>query len=1224
MKILSLQFKNLNSLKGEWKIDFRQPPFADNGLFAITGPTGAGKTTLLDAICLALYHQTSRLGLISVSNNEIMTRGEAECSAEVVFEVKGVAYRAFWSMRRSRGKADGKLQQADVELVDVKTGKVLTTQIKQKSEHIERLTGLDFSRFTKSMMLSQGEFAAFLNAKENERAELLEELTGTEIYGQISEKVHEHFSQAKLALGEKQAQAKGVLLLAEDEKEALTQELEVISQALETQKIAQEKLQAHLGWWKETQKSQEEKEKAEAQNARAQENWNAAQADITRLENNEPAEKLRVPFALCQEAAQIIKRTQNSVVEKKSAQEHARERDKNIQIDLTKAQEIAIQTKSQHAALEVLINKIVPIDLDIKNKKERHQEVLSQLHKLTAQHAHAQEKEKDKACARALKEKEKNEVSAYLALHPFAFALKEHLGQWRHIAEQIAQEEGAIAQRQNNNNELQAALKNEKEKEQQFKRVFIEAADFCEKAQLNWTHLQDEFTAATKGGDLDALDKQREGLNASQSIRIELANQQEKCFFLENEHAEKTEILNNNAAQGGVLQSELFSLRETFKDKQALIEALGKLMSQEEYLAQYRAELASNTPCPLCGSLEHPALMQEPLNVSKTLEDKEKAQRELIILEATGKEKGLAFEASKRYVFDLQNQLQRIETQKNTLEGQWKEGAKALNLAFSISQKNEFSAFNAEQTTHLNALTQSLRQLKIQEKALTQAKEKWDEGARAKADADQSFILFMQNLAHLNERTTALDQECAQRQKALACLHLNLTTKITQTGYHLEEGAPLTSWLDARKKEAKTWEEKHQENENLSHALVLIGQEIENIKGELAGVCLEMTAQKQDVSFQEEALNNTRNERIALFGQKDVEQERKQSQASLDQCEKEHQGFLQKAQQSHSDLQTLEAQLRDLKGAYQTQNEAWIKKEDELKQCLAKSPFETLEDFQLALLCDEDKQRLLVEKGRLENAREGAKALLGRALAHFSSLLEHERALLWKQTPQEEVALNLNTQSEKLNQSLTRSGELTQQLSADKTRRENQKDLFAHIELLREDYDDIQYLHSLIGSQKGDKFRKFAQGLTLDNLVYLANKQLERLYGRYQLCRKAGEGLALCVLDTWQGDMERDTKTLSGGESFLVSLALALALSDLVSHKTSIDSLFLDEGFGTLDSETLDIALDALDSLNASGKMIGVISHIEAMKERVPTQLIVTKKTGLGVSALEGCYRVCS
>ena len=112
-------------------------------------------------------------------------------------------------------------------------------------------------------------------------------------------------------------------------------------------------------------------------------------------------------------------------------------------------------------------------------------------------------------------------------------------------------------------------------------------------------------------------------------------------------------------------------------------------------------------------------------------------------------------------------------------------------------------------------------------------------------------------------------------------------------------------------------------------------------------------------------------------------------------------------------------------------------------------------------------------------------------------------------------------------------------------------------------------------------------------------------------------------MDTWQADSLRDTTTLSGGESFLVSLALALALSDLVSCKTSIDSLFLDEGFGMLDNETLEIALDALDSLNASGKMIGVISHIDAMKDRIPVQIHV-KMHGLGFSQLDDAYKFVS
>jgi exonuclease SbcC len=248
--------------------------------------------------------------------------------------------------------------------------------------------------------------------------------------------------------------------------------------------------------------------------------------------------------------------------------------------------------------------------------------------------------------------------------------------------------------------------------------------------------------------------------------------------------------------------------------------------------------------------------------------------------------------------------------------------------------------------------------------------------------------------------------------------------------------------------------------------------------------------------------------------------------------------------------------------------------------------------------------------------------LFEQASEQLSLLLKAEQAAVWQQVPPQQVTSSLQQGQHDKDKLVQRRGEINQQLQADQEQGERQQSLHQQIAQQQQQYDDLSYLHSLIGSANGDKFRRFAQGLTLDNLVYLANKQLDRLHGRYLLKRKDEEGLALSVIDTWQGDVQRDTKTLSGGESFLVSLALALALSDLVSHKTSIDSLFLDEGFGTLDSETLDLALNALDNLNATGKMIGVISHIEAMKERIPTQLRVTKKSGLGVSELDKAFAV--
>jgi exonuclease SbcC len=160
-------------------------------------------------------------------------------------------------------------------------------------------------------------------------------------------------------------------------------------------------------------------------------------------------------------------------------------------------------------------------------------------------------------------------------------------------------------------------------------------------------------------------------------------------------------------------------------------------------------------------------------------------------------------------------------------------------------------------------------------------------------------------------------------------------------------------------------------------------------------------------------------------------------------------------------------------------------------------------------------------------------------------------------------------------------------------------------------------LHGLIGSADGKRYRVFVQSLTFELMIGHANRRLREMTDRYVLVQGTTSGLELDVIDAWQGGERRSTRNLSGGESFIVSLALALGLARMAGRRVRVESLFLDEGFGTLDDEALDTALQTLAGLHQDGTLIGVISHVGALKERISTQIQVARLTG-GRSALAG------
>lgn len=242
MKLCHLRLKNLNSLAGEWCIDFEDPRF-DGGLFAITGPTGAGKTTILDAICLALYGSTPRLELITKSENELMTRGKNKCSAEVIFEVESGRYLAKWSQHRSTRKgSEGNLQEQTRILSRIEDSgeeTILCDKLSAVKDKIQLLCGLDYEQFTRTVMLPQGGFSALLQAQEKERAALLEKITGTDIYRRISRYVFKHYRELKAELNSLESRMGEHQLLSDEEvtrREKFLEEKRNTEQELKTQK----------------------------------------------------------------------------------------------------------------------------------------------------------------------------------------------------------------------------------------------------------------------------------------------------------------------------------------------------------------------------------------------------------------------------------------------------------------------------------------------------------------------------------------------------------------------------------------------------------------------------------------------------------------------------------------------------------------------------------------------------------------------------------------------------------------------------------------------------------------------------------------------------------------------------------------------------------------------------------------------------------------------------
>lgn len=919
MRLEYLLLHNINSLAGTWIVDWTRPEVAGEGVLLISGPTGAGKTTVLDAVTLALYGRTARMGRVTETNNEVMTRGEAEMRAELAFATSKGRYLASLSQRRARAKAQGRLQPPRHELVDLDSHAVLAEGLRETERAVTEVLGMGFDQFTRAVLLAQNGFAAFLLAAADERAPLLERITGTEIYSHLSIAAYVRAKEERARLDDL---TKGLaaleLMPAEELAAAVARLAELDCQAQATAERLQGLRTLQARWRDFCALEQEVASLKEAENQ-----------VLRQLRAMETDQKIAAMAKRAEEAAW-------AVAEAERLEKEAHEAQKTCQ---SLAQEVAALTAKSHAL------------------------------------------------GAALKARRKQVADAQSA--------------WEDVRPRLVE-----ARRW----DIQIAAAKAAESEAQ-KLVEREQARVHAEAQRRARLKQEQATLEKQ---LQTLGVLREGTAGDLGVAVQGALAA---------WAEREEIL----------MQELAAAQDEWQRCQAEL----ALVKEMESLEAKRRQLRPGTPCPLCGSLEHPFSQGTPPVQP--------------IAEAVARHK-------ERYQQCAQ-ELAAVRAKRHTLAEAW-----------------------ASMAHHAAAMQMVMQAEEAARHALAEAQAAW---VRAKEAAEhcrqQRYALLREPEVDAVEgrfreqmEQAALQEATAQRQHADNATH-----------------------LAAVQAQAQQWTDRAQE---LSQAVAVSRKVLE--------------ARLQELGF-----------------------------GSL--------GVWASARRDASWVAQVEAAVKDA-------------------------------EAQLAAI-QHGMQRVLLRLQEVRTSLEGAPS-------------------------QAEVDAALTVYEKKYQEIQEERGAVAARV-ADARRREAQaRELHEQQTVQAATAATWERLRELMGSADGKKLRNFAQGLTLDLLLSVANARLAVMNDRYQLVRD-GAGLDIAVIDGYRAGERRSVRNLSGGETFVVSLALALALSSLVSGGGELGCLFVDEGFGTLDEESLEMVLGSLFALGEENRLVGIISHVPALRERLLCQIAVRPVT---------------
>ncbi|MGJ0509678.1 MAG: AAA family ATPase [Methylocystis sp.] len=1241
MRILAIRGENLASLAEPFAIEFEQEPLRSAGLFAITGETGAGKSTILDALCLALYDKYPRVvaagggegapdpsgeTLASGDPRAILRRGTGRGFAEADFIARdGRRYRARCDLMRARGRAAGRLQNRGRSLWRLDDAGTVVETLESGVEPVNRriveLTELTFDQFRRTALLAQGDFDAFLRADARERGDLLEKITGAEIYGRLSMRAFEKAREAREAVAARDRSLREIGVLPDDERAALlarTDAMGATRAALDgsLQEITEQlrRLDAHA--LAASKLAQAESERGAAAAA-----FDALGAQRRRLDDLARVAPLRGPREEAMKAERAIAEKQSLAAQAAEQDEAARAalaQAHREEADAAAALEAALEEMAQHAPLWEKANALDTLIATQKAEVTRAQAAEREAVRLAA--------EKQAELDRARKDESETQAAGEAARQAL-----ERLAAARPLSERWAEIDESLSRRAQTNADMRAAGEALRKARHELShaeetRAAFDRADEADRAAL--------AQLVEQAGEREAARAALEAPEAQQALddmaRAHQALQEMARLAREHDQAqEKAARAREDIAR---FQHDAEELARRLADLQALraeqarqdeeASRLGDLAdaAAASHALEMRATLEAGQPCPVCGAKEHPFTQSQGAAQALVYALRERREAARLALSETDRR---LVQASGRGA--QTRALHQDATQRQA------EARAAIAAAAHDYETLRAREPHPEAPRSAAGAAETIARLIVEAEARREALRKIIASER-QLSAD--IALFNKQL---DDRRAAIDARRAERDA--------VETRARRAG---EECARLEQTFGAATGRLLSVDQ------SLSSYLILCDLKAEDLDRDPAG-CRRLLAESGARFKQAQEALTKSGERLVELGRRiaALEVEARmvaETAASAAADHGERHGALAR-------LQIERGQMLD--GEATAPHRARIEERHaSVHRAYEAARYARAEADKVKAACDEriagaarDVEKALAALGTARTAFAGALAATGlrqeeatpllaipqeeadalRALvetaqvrlrdaetamaARRGDLAEAEAAGL-PETPRDELDARRAAAAASLAEVLTQIGVVRQQLQQDDEARARAQALSGEIDAARATSRIWEEINAAIGSKDGDRFRRFAQAVTLEQLVALANQRLALLSPRYRLERSGDMGaLGLQIVDRDLGDERRSTRSLSGGERFLASLALALALAGLEGRDSFVDTLFIDEGFGALDAMTLDVAIDALETLQGQGRKVGVISHVESMQSRIATKVSVERRGG-GVSAV--------